>query len=201
MILWTWQTKGFDIIKSTIEHRKSSWINNFPKYPELCKILSKRLKKDSFIWCFTQEEPWKKEKREKWELCIPQNHVRFICSITWNWILARSNNTKSNCDINTLFNIIKCHKPTLNRPEFQKQFHHGWKDKSDDELWQILILEKYVGAPCTHAIVSCPIERKWENKNPTKDGKWWETINPNPNSKAFYSNDIVCPTCPFRNGK
>ena len=41
--LWTWQKKGFDIIKSEIDHNKSSWINDFPKYSELCKELSERL--------------------------------------------------------------------------------------------------------------------------------------------------------------
>ena len=164
--LWTWQKKGFDIIKSEIDHNKSSWINDFPKYSELCKELSERLAYKQFIWSFTDDKIWTGNEREEWILNVPSEYVRLICSITWDWILERSNNDKCNCVVpDRLCYLSRLRGISLSRTDFQNQFHRGWQDKTNEGLWDMLFVDK-IADVCTHALILCPLKEGWIIKRP-----------------------------------
>ena len=166
LLLWSWQTVGINLTELTVDHGKSQWVDNFPKYPELCEILSKLIGTNQFIWCMTQEEKtWK--GREKWVLSVPKNSVRLICSITWNWILSRSNGETSRCQIpNRLFNLSRPRGVNISRDDFQSQFHRGWRDKTTEQLWDMLFVNE-IGDACTNALVLCPIEKEWIRERPS----------------------------------
>ena len=162
LLLWSWQTVGIEITELTVDHEKSPWVDNFPKYPELCEMLSELIETNQFIWCFTQKVK-RFEDREKWELSVPKNRVRLFCSITWNWILSRSNGKTCNCQIpDRLWDL----SPQLGHAEFQKGFHDAWKNKTNEELWDMLLVDE-IGDACTEALVLCPIEKEWIRERPS----------------------------------
>lgn len=172
MRLWTMQTPDIDLrdIHYKIDHRKSPFVDHFPKYHQLCKILSEQLKlgTDQYIWCLTEDEKtW--DGREKWELDVPQEFVRLICSITWHWILTRSNEDCSECtpperifhlcwQLN--INLRRKPNPGFNRDSFRRQFHSGWRDKNVEELWDMLSVTE-IGPKCAQALVLLPVAKDW----------------------------------------
>jgi len=158
--LWSWQTANIELTEYAVDHRKSPWVDCYSQYPELCEMLSKLIGTNQFIWCDTQDgEAWK--DREKWELSVPKDRVRLICSITWNWILSRSNGKTSRCRIpDRLWYLSQ-----LEYNEFQNRFHDAWKDKKPEELWDMLSVNEI--GECTHALVLCPIEEDWIIRRPS----------------------------------
>jgi len=168
MRLYTWQTPDIELTEYTVDHGMSPWNDNFPKYPELCNTLSKQvgLESDRFIWCTTQRaKSWK--GREEWELNVPANRVCLICSVTWNWILYRSNGETCNCCIpEKLFNLARPRGVSLLRDDFQTEFHAGWRVKTSWELWGMVRVNEIQEVACIDAVVSCPIEEDWIIKRP-----------------------------------
>jgi hypothetical protein len=130
--LWSWQTVGIELAGFTPDHGKCPYCEKYPKYPELCEQLAKRLglDNDQFIWCENQAGVvW--EDRKKWKLSVPKGRVRLICTTTWHWILEKSHG-KSNgcCPPKGLFELYKNSNPALVRNDFHKQFDNYWKVKT-----------------------------------------------------------------------
>jgi hypothetical protein len=174
--LWSWQTKNIELTEYTVDHGKSPWFSEFPKYPELCKMLAERVGTSQFIWCYTEDgKPL--ADREEWELRVPEGRVRLICSITWNWILSRSREETCRCEIpiGLFYRVRKLFREfgkqvgvrlDLSRTDFQNMFHDAWKSTTTEELWDMLFVDETKGA-CTHALVLCPIEEDWIKRRPS----------------------------------
>jgi len=167
MRLWTMQTPDVDLgdIHYTVDHSKSQYAATFPKYPALCKRLSEQLQlgTDQYVWCLLQDEnTW--DGCGKWEFNVPDEYVRLICSITWHWILTRSNEDDIKCtppeeiyDICWTLNINMSRKSVgFTRDTFSEQFHSVWREKNPDELWDMLEVHE-VGNTCTTALVLLPV--------------------------------------------
>ena len=165
MRVWTMQTRDIELTDCTIDHSKSPYARDFPKYSELCNVLSERLGTDQFIWCLTEdEETW--NGREKWALIVPEDHVCLICSITWHWLLTRSHGGSRGCTIpDRFFNLSRRLNVCFSRDEFHDQFHRDWRNKTIEELWDMLFVDD-IGGACTDALVLCPIEKGWITERP-----------------------------------
>ena len=158
--LWSWQTEDIDLTKGKIFNGKYPWTDNYPKYPELRKKLSIKLGTDQFIWCYTKDGE-AMPRRKKWELSVPKDRVRLICSITWDWILKRNHGENIRCVIpNRLWYLSQ-----LEYKEFQNKFHDAWKDKTPEELWDMLFVNEI--GECTHALLLCPIKEDWIIRRPS----------------------------------
>ena len=163
VLLWSWQTRGFSITEGIVDHSLSEFNQTHYGYRKSCKELVERLGTNQFIWCYTQdEETWK--NRVKWELEVPKNRVLFICSITWHWILNRNAEQSIGCiPPEKLFNLALQFNPGLSRNEFQNRFHDAWRNKTTEELWDALFVDKVYGT-CTHALLRYPVQERWVNK-------------------------------------
>jgi hypothetical protein len=159
LLLWSWQTRGFSLTEGKVDHSLSKFNRTHNGYRKSCKELVERLGTDQFIWCYTQEEkPW--DNRVKWELEVPKNRVRLICSITWHWILNRNADESRGCVIpEKFFNLSHQVNPCFSRAEFQNRFHDGWRNKTTEELWDSLFVDKVQGS-CTHALLRYPVKEE-----------------------------------------
>jgi hypothetical protein len=168
--LWTWQTPGFSIIEDKVDHNLSEFNKIYSGYLKSCEELSGQIDTDQFIFCNTQDKPWG-ENRMKWELEVPKHRVRLICSITWNWILAKNSGNSNVCEPpEKFFNLSMNTKSHCfnSREEFESKFHSGWKDKTTKELWDALFVEAVQGT-CTHALLLLPVDSEWVIYDPTDE--------------------------------
>jgi hypothetical protein len=165
LILWTWQIRGFPLTEGKVDHRLSEFDKTHNGYKKSCEQLAERLGTDQFIWCFTHDEDiWK--DRVKWELKVPKKYVLLFCSITWHWILNRNAGSSIECvPPEKIFDLCYQIDNHLTRDEFVNKFHDGWRNKTIEELWDVLFVDKVQDA-CTHALLPYPIQEDWISKYP-----------------------------------
>jgi hypothetical protein len=164
--LWTWQAQDIELTDYTVDHTRSEFVSEYPKYPDLCKRLAETLGiNNQFIWCFTQDEKrW--DGRKKWQITVPKECARLICSITWDSILKRSKRETERPEPpdNLYYNTKRFYEGfdilAPNRTKFNKTFIDAWKNKTTEELWGMIAVNE-VGEACTHALVLLPIEEGW----------------------------------------
>ncbi len=81
--------------------------------------------------------------------------------------------------------------------KYKQNFHDFWKDKSEEELWDALFLEKCVDG-CTDILLCHPMDDSWVVRNPIKEGKWWEMLNVNACRTPLHNSPLPCDGCSGR---
>ena len=165
--LWSWQTRDFSLEEGIVNHTLSEFDKTHRGYRKSCKELSKRIGTDQFIWCDTHDgTTW--QNRVKWGLKVPEHRVRLYCSITWHWILSRNGGENVQCvPPEKLFDLSR---KFFYRDEFCNTFHDGWRNKTTEELWDILFVDKVQGT-CTHALLQFPVVSEWVIYDPRDEQK------------------------------
>lgn len=165
--LWSWQTRNFSLLEGVVDHSKSIFNDNHPGFTKSCKELSEQLcpKTDQFIWCYTYpKKQW--QKRERWELNVPKDRVlAYTCNVAWHWILENNGNANTKCrppePPERLWHLARSHaNPPLKWLDFIKKFTDDWREKTPDQLWDALFLDKVYG-DCTDVLLRHPVERGW----------------------------------------
>ena len=216
MRLWTWQKEGFDIRDKNVKVeslKNSLYLNDSYISKEQREIFKKvytkiyeKLGTCQFHWYFTEEDEAKREAshlefsklgRVLWEIEVPVGKVfKRICNIAWSYLLQSPGIPSK------LSNYWKNHL-NLDDPRiepFEQNFHDFWKDKSEEELWDLLFLEKYVDG-CTDVLLSHPLEKSWIRRNPIEEDKWWEITKGNQHSKGSYTCTLPCYKCSGHSSK
>jgi hypothetical protein len=212
MRLWTWQKEEFDIsdkytpvkiFKYSDYIHKARSEEESQLFKRQYAELIKRLKTSQFHWYFADENDAKRESSHLqwfnqgcvlWEVEVPVGEVlKMVCSIAWNCLLELPILPPKR-----LFDDWP-RLPEYNEGQeknWQKDFHNFWKNKSRNELWDLLFLNTYVDG-CTDILLDHPLESNWIVKNPIKDGKWWELLKYSPGPK-IYDCPLPCDECPGR---
>jgi hypothetical protein len=181
MRLWTWQNPKLDITDPNM-HVDSKKYSDFlcpqlnsganqhlQKYEELWAIL----KTDQFHWYYTDIEQAKGNEEHckgkvLWELDVPGNKAKKICSMAWHWILNSTNTNPPKIIGQLLFTFLWPDRATL--LEDSNQY---WRSMSAKELWDSLLC-KCQAKGCCDALVRHPVAVSWVIKNPRKDINWWQ---------------------------
>lgn len=213
MRLWTWQKQGFDLTDQNVQVESlenSHFLNNIyiskterDNFKHVYIKLFETLETDQFHWYFTEEDEAKSKEshlefpprgRVLWEIDVPVAEVfKRICDIAWNRLL--NGNTfpsklydywrlKANYDHSL---IKKC----------EQKFHDFWESKSEDELWDLLFLEKCVDE-CTDILLCHPLDDSWIIRNPINEGKWWDIHRGNRYGPTSYTSSLPCSRCSGR---
>ncbi|MDD5326460.1 MAG: hypothetical protein PHY02_01445 [Phycisphaerae bacterium] len=140
-------------------------------YKEIWKRLGKKEnEKIKILWCYTDEKYAKEQKssfdyknKVLWKLDVPEENIRYICSIAWNWILFG----RSGCTYPSRFeHFYRALYNASNNPslkyEFYEAFDSGWQMvKEKGTLWDTLFFPNGLVEECTTAIVIHPVEQTW----------------------------------------
>ena len=211
MRLWTWQKKGFDLTDNNprVESLKNSFFLKVVDDPEHFKQVYTKLHEtlgtSQFNWYFTEESEAKNQASHLqwfnrdcmlWEVKVPVGEVVFktVCSITWGRLL----------NISAIpFRQLTCDWERLSKydesliEKWKQNFHDFWKDKSEEELWDTLFLEKCVDG-CTDILLCHPLDDSWVVRNPIKEGKWWKMLNVNACRTPLHNSPLPCDGCSGR---
>lgn len=216
MRLWTWQKQGFDIAdKDTkVKSRENSFYLNYPD-PAKCKRFIKAYSKlweklgtYKFHWYYTEENEAKNKAsyeeyfcndRVLWKVEVPDGMVfKKICGAAWSYSIGEKQLPGGLYDYWKYKAISMSASPVL-VGKWQQACCDFWESKSEDELWDLLILDEYV-EPCTQVLVLHPLEKSWIKPNSIKEDKWWEILTRNQYSSTSYTGTLPCLRCPGRTG-
>jgi len=222
MRLWTWQKQGFDLTGQNVQVRSlenSHFLNDIhiPKaqrdhftqvYTKLFGILGGC----QFHWYFTEEDEAKgkesysefsKQNRVLWEVDAPDGKsFKKICSIAWNRLLERHLERHvvpiKLCNYWKVKAISEAASEAEHRMEkWEQEFHGFWENKSEDELWDALFLEKCVDG-CTDILLRHPLDDSWVVRNPIKEGIWWKMYKGNACGPKLFNSPLPCDGCSGR---
>ena len=218
MRLWTWQKQGFDLTDEKIQVESlenSHFLNDIyiPKaerdhFIQVYTKLFETLGSCQFHWYFTEEDEAKSEAshlefsqqgRVLWEIDVPVANVsKRICNIAWNRL------RDANCVPHKLNQYWKNRAIKEGHSEYwqqqkkwEQEFHHFWESKSEDELWNLLFLEKCVDG-CTQVLLCHPLHDSWIIRNPIKEGEWWDIRRGGRDSPTSYTSTLPCSRCSGR---
>ena len=184
--LWSWHTPDFSLTEGTVEHQRSRYYKTpgvSKSYKELSKQLIKRFKlepeqADQFVWCYTEpnaESPAPDTIKVEWQLEVPEDRVLAkVCSAVWHCIVWCNGGERG-----LVGTPPKKYQPLwagiaqrsgcgLKWDDFNKGFYDFWYNKTDEELWDALFLDRIHGE-CTHILLQHPLEGKWVKPTDPKD--------------------------------
>lgn len=207
MRLWTWQKRDFDITNKDVrvENLENSQYANGPgenrseHFKTIYSRLFKKLGTDQFHWFFKEEDEAKskeshiefyKQGRVLWEINVPVANVfKRICGIAWNHLL------KTNTFPSKLHDYwrLKANYDHSLIEKWKQEFEDFWGSKSEDELWDLLLLKKAVEG-CTQVLLRHPLENTWIVRNPIDESNWWETKKRQDGSR-LYTCPLPCEEC------
>ena len=211
MRLWTWQKQGFDLTDKNrqVESLKNSFflkeVDDLEHFKQVYTKLHETLGTSQFNWYFTEESEAKNQTSHLqwfdrdcmlWEVKVPSGEVVFktVCRSTWGRLL----------NISAIpFRQLTCDWERLSKydesliEKWKQNFHDFWKDKSEEELWDALFLEKCVDG-CTDILLRHPLDDSWVVRNPIKEGKWWKMYKGNPCGPKSFDSPLPCDGCSGR---
>jgi len=213
MRLWTWQKQGFDLTDQDVHVeslKNSHFLNNIyiskaerDHFRQAYTNLFKTVGSCQFHWYFTEEYEAKSEAshlefsqqgRVLWEIDVPVANVfKKICNTAWNRLLDRNTFPSKLYDY---WNREANHNVSLIEL-WKQEFEDFWESKPEDELWDLLFLEKCVGE-CTDVLLCHPLNDSWIIRNPIKEGKWWNIYKKNQYSPTSYTSTLPCSKCSGR---
>lgn len=193
--MWTWQRKGFDITNPTIpvNTKKHSTYWNHPDeqtrshFRIVYNKLWVKLGTDQFHWYYCDENGAISDSSLVeygtdaflWELEIPQNKIwKIACSASWEFLRGNISFVPRGLIQSWMGRLRKENPKELSGgklDELQKDFLEFWKQKGEDELWDLLLLKKIVPC-CSQALLKHPIDKGFVVKNPLTDGRWWNRV-------------------------
>lgn len=177
MRLWTCQNKEVELTGGNFNSRKYSSYYNDPSFPKAKPAYEKlwdKLGTERVLWCFTKEKDAvdqantaEVQDQVLWELNVPENFpedkLKIVCSITWHWIIRGGK-----CVPNDLRLKLKRqaydNKLKFNEDELEKQFNSHWENKSPDQLWEMLFIDKIAEWGCSTVLLQHPVDNSWTPK-------------------------------------
>jgi len=161
------------------------------------------LKTSDFHWYFIEDSEaknkashrtWYQQGCTLWEVNVPLERVfRKICNIAWTYLLKRPSVPP---ELSRDWEIIANYKQDRIK-EYERNFCEFWKEKSEKELWDGLFLKNCVDG-CTDILLRHPLEDSWIERDPSKEGKWWNVYTGNARRPGLYSRSLPCDGCPGR---
>jgi len=213
MRLWTWQKQGFSPDDKNIKVESlenSMYLNNdaldVGLFKRVYNKLWEKLETCQFHWYYTEESEAKDAHHEYpandrmlWEVNVPDDKIfGRVCEIAWNCLLKRQPGTSQLSDYWKAKALREM--PGKSRQlikEWEQNLSKFWKRKSEDELWDLLLLDKYVEG-CTQILLCHPLKGCWIERNPIVEGEWWEISKGNKSSPGPYTDTLPCRKCSGR---
>lgn len=213
MQLWTWQNKAFNLSDPTQRVRPldcSVYITHpdldsdgKDKHKKASEKVFARVGTDQLIWCFHRYEDavsnasiveFETLGRVLWEIDVPCEKIRWHCHAAWTCL--RTGKPDLPDRIRQIYKELKYFRADCAK-RFEDDFTAHWRDKNDDELLDLLFLNRLVTG-CSGAIVFHPVDTIV--KNPLMLGKWWSEQRPQPTGALIRHNDVPlpCRNCPAR---
>lgn len=170
MRLWTWQSPELSPYEDEYDSISNSrYINNpFASLSEqqsfinAYKKLWKMLGNKGIIWCYADKNQAVKAGQSYpdcvlWELDVPESSLRYLCNVTWHYILRD----------------IMCVPPerfkglglAIHPNELSRSLQKSWLEKKKKgHLWEILLVDRYWG-DCVDPIVFHPLGKGFYKGN------------------------------------
>ncbi len=172
--LWSWQTPDFYLTKGRVDHKLSHYYKCTPGVPESYKQLSKQLIKrfkleperaDQLVWCYTEPEMENGNTKVEWQLKVPEDRViAKVCSTAWHCIVCCNGGDRGRVGTppDKFINVWRkvASDSGLKLDGLNREFYNFWYNKTNEELWDALFLDKVCGE-CTNVLLRHPVEGKW----------------------------------------
>jgi len=205
MRLWTWQKRGFHLADGS---RRVKGLSPFPQlvadpghFRQVYTKLYERLGTSQFHWYFTDESEakgrnshlqWFERDCLLWEVNVPSGEVfKIVCGIAWNCLLMKSV-VRPRRLLGDWKRLSRYNRSL--EEKWMQDFDDFWKSKSEEELWAALFLERCVDG-CTDILLRHPIDDSCVEKDPIKDGLWWETYRGNSFAPKIHDCPLPCERC------
>jgi len=199
MRLWTWQSKDFSIIDSKLKVDSleySRYLAERIPEPERSRFLSLYqrlwaiLRTDQYHWYYTEEKDAKSEESKLeytkgeilWEVKVPIDDIfKIVCSVAWNRLRKKEPYLTQ-----AIREYLRKTELTYNYDKLCNKFEEFWKQKTEDQLWGLLLLDLNeshdmspifleIIKPCTQVLLRHPVKEEWVTKNPFKSVNWWKS--------------------------
>lgn len=208
MRLWTWQNKDFDIRNrnTPVKSREYSAYQDKPQRRKAFEDLWNKLRNCQFHWYYIDEieatndtsfEEYEKHGKVLWELEVSIDSIyKKVCGTAWCLLLGEG--IKRTNYFRDCWRRVALREAggTLEQKieRYEQQFNTYWEDKSPEDLWDCLFLDKLVPA-CNQILLQHPVDDDWVIKNPLEKGRWWDIFRGNQMTQGN-SETLSCKKCP-----